>query len=156
MTTLLISRKQQQRHCARSAQKSNAPASFSAQRNTPRPGSAMTSVSPTTPTTTLVLSFRFLLWFSFANKAQVSLFNAYPYPPSHQIDLDQGLILTTAACGGLRSTPNCRPRRALLHLSYSYASPYGRAILVTHGQLRKLSQSALTSLIPLSMRSGPP
>ena len=28
-------------------------------------------------------------------------------------------LLTTAACGGLRSTPNCRPRRALLHLSYS-------------------------------------
>ena len=47
--------------------------------------------------------------------------------------------LTTAACGGLRSTPNCRPRRALLHLSYSYASPYGRAILVTHGQQRKYS-----------------
>jgi hypothetical protein len=29
--------------------------------------------------------------------------------------------LTTAACGGLRSTPDCRPRRALLHLSYSCA-----------------------------------
>src|SRR3977135_3784768 len=32
-------------------------------------------------------------------------------------------LLTTAACGGLRSTPDCRPRRAVLHLSYSYASP---------------------------------
>ena len=31
------------------------------------------------------------------------------------------LLLTTAACGGLRSTPDCRPRRALLHLSYSCA-----------------------------------
>src|SRR6202011_5037770 len=30
-------------------------------------------------------------------------------------------LLTTAACGGLRSTPDCRPRRAFLHLSYSYA-----------------------------------
>src|SRR6266700_8342649 len=30
-------------------------------------------------------------------------------------------LLTTAACGGLRSTPDCRPRRALLHLSYSCA-----------------------------------
>jgi hypothetical protein len=31
---------------------------------------------------------------------------------------------TTAACGGLRSTPDCRPRRALLHLSYSCAPSY--------------------------------
>ena len=28
-------------------------------------------------------------------------------------------LLTTAACGGLRSTPDCRPRRTFLHLSYS-------------------------------------
>src|SRR5271165_2060759 len=28
-------------------------------------------------------------------------------------------LLTTAACGGLRSTPDCRTRRAHLHLSYS-------------------------------------
>jgi hypothetical protein len=34
-------------------------------------------------------------------------------------------LLTTAACGGLRSAPDCRPRRALLHLSYSYTSPCG-------------------------------
>src|SRR5205809_1504859 len=40
-------------------------------------------------------------------------------------------LLTTAACGGLRSTPDCRPRRALLHLSYSYAPPCGPALLVT-------------------------
>src|SRR6202163_2955464 len=40
-------------------------------------------------------------------------------------------LLTTAACGGLRSTPDCRPRRALLHLSYSCASPCGPALLVT-------------------------
>src|SRR6201993_2245845 len=40
-------------------------------------------------------------------------------------------LLTIAACGGLRSAPDCRPRRALLHLSYSYAPPCGRAILVT-------------------------
>src|SRR5258708_22859934 len=31
--------------------------------------------------------------------------------------------LTTAACGGLRSAPDCRTRRVLLHLSYSYAPP---------------------------------
>jgi hypothetical protein len=40
-------------------------------------------------------------------------------------------ILATAACGGLRSTPDCRTRRAVLHLSYSYAAPCGPALLVT-------------------------
>src|SRR5260370_8028523 len=40
-------------------------------------------------------------------------------------------LLTAAACGGLRSTPDCRPRRALLHLSYSYASPCEPALVVT-------------------------
>ena len=40
-------------------------------------------------------------------------------------------LLTTAACGGLRSAPDCRPRRTYLHLSYSYASPCGPALLVT-------------------------
>src|SRR5450830_1400863 len=40
-------------------------------------------------------------------------------------------LLTTAACGGLRSTTDCRPRRALLHLSYSCIPPCGPAILVT-------------------------
>jgi hypothetical protein len=44
--------------------------------------------------------------------------------------------LTTAACGGLRSTPDCRSRRALLHLSYSCASPCGPAMLVTQGLYR--------------------
>src|SRR5258705_9158042 len=46
------------------------------------------------------------------------------------------LLLTTAACGGLRSTPDCRPRRTFLHLSYSCATPFGPAILVTQCQLR--------------------
>ena len=41
------------------------------------------------------------------------------------------LLLTIAACDGLRSTPDCRPRRAFLHLSYSYAPPCGPALLVT-------------------------
>src|SRR5258708_28933506 len=57
------------------------------------------------------------------------------------------LLLTTAACGGLRSTPDCRPRRALLHLSYSCASPFGPAILVTHDPLR-------TSGVQCNRRSG--
>src|SRR5712675_1635937 len=41
-------------------------------------------------------------------------------------------LLTTAACGGLRSTPDCRPRRALLHLSYSSAPSYSDSAFVTH------------------------
>src|ERR1700730_17243219 len=45
-------------------------------------------------------------------------------------------LLTTAACSGLRPEPDCRPRRTFLHLSYSYASPFGPAILVTHDPLR--------------------
>src|SRR5215813_10083235 len=40
-------------------------------------------------------------------------------------------LLTPAACGGLGSAPDRRTRRAHLHLSYSYASPFGPAILVT-------------------------
>src|ERR1700757_2919710 len=45
-------------------------------------------------------------------------------------------LLTTAACGGLRSTPDCRPRRTYLHLSYSYAAPCGPALLVTQDPIR--------------------
>src|SRR5258707_8126409 len=45
-------------------------------------------------------------------------------------------LLTTAACGGLRSAPDCRTRRAFLHLSYSYAAPCGPALLVTQGHNR--------------------
>src|SRR2546427_6688970 len=32
-------------------------------------------------------------------------------------------LLTTAAYGGLRPAPDCRPRRVVLHLSYSCAPP---------------------------------
>src|ERR1700720_548607 len=45
-------------------------------------------------------------------------------------------VLTTAACGGLRSTTDCRPRRHLLHLSYSCAWPFGPAMLVTQDPFR--------------------
>src|SRR3979411_75413 len=41
-------------------------------------------------------------------------------------------LLTTAACGGLRPAPDCRPRRALLHLSYSSAPFYADGAFVTH------------------------
>jgi hypothetical protein len=64
------------------------------------------------------------LAFASPNHACRNLVSAFPQrsPPS---------LLTTAACGGLRSTPDCRSRRAILHLSYSYASPCGPALLVT-------------------------
>src|ERR1035437_5799481 len=45
-------------------------------------------------------------------------------------------LLTTAACSGLRSAPDCRPRRVHLHLSYSCAPPCGPAMLVTRCQQR--------------------
>src|SRR5271165_6964965 len=45
-------------------------------------------------------------------------------------------LLTTAACGGLRPAPDCRTRRTFLHLSYSYASPCGPALLVTQDPSR--------------------
>src|SRR5262249_39580320 len=44
------------------------------------------------------------------------------------------LLLTTAAYGGLRSTPDCRTRRAFLHLPCSYAWPFGPAMLVTQAE----------------------
>src|ERR1700738_4721535 len=58
------------------------------------------------------------------NRACRNLVPTFPQrsPPS---------LLTTAACGGLRSAPDCRPRRTFLHLSYSYAPPCGPALLVT-------------------------
>ena len=36
------------------------------------------------------------------------------------------MVLAIAACGGLRSAHDCRPRRALLHHSHSWASPIRR------------------------------
>src|SRR5215470_18108517 len=51
-------------------------------------------------------------------------------------------LLPAAACGGLRSAPDHRTRRALLHLSYSCAPLITHAALVTHDPLR-----TFTSLI---------
>src|SRR3989440_7919473 len=48
----------------------------------------------------------------------------------------QPSLLTTAACGGLRPAPDCRPRRALLHLSYSSAPSYSDGAFVTHAPQR--------------------
>src|ERR1700721_21588 len=75
-----------------------------------------------------LIRFRHVISGSLAlaslNHACRNLVSTFPQrsPPS---------LLTTAACGGLRSTPDCRPRRTYLHLSYSYASPCGPALLVT-------------------------
>jgi hypothetical protein len=60
----------------------------------------------------------------------------------------QPLLLTMAACGGLRSAPDCRPRRAYVHLSHSCASPFGPVILATHGQQRNWKVVDTTVLIP--------
>src|SRR5215831_9875840 len=58
-------------------------------------------------------------------------------------------FLTTAACGGLRSAPDCRPRRALLHLPYSCALPCGLAMLVTQDPRQKSrSASECCSILP--------
>src|SRR6516165_3718893 len=56
-------------------------------------------------------------------------------------------LLTTAACGGLRSAPDCRTRRALLHLSYSCAAPFGPAILVTQDPKRLWNRLAAETTI---------
>jgi hypothetical protein len=75
-----------------------------------------------------LIRFRHVISGSLAlaslNRACRNLVPTFPQrsPPS---------LLTTAACGGLRSAPDCRPRRTYLHLSYSYASPFGPALLVT-------------------------
>src|SRR6202049_3764086 len=76
-----------------------------------------------------------LLALASLNLACRNLVPAFPQrsPPS---------LLTTAACSGLRPEPDCRPRRTFLHLSYSCASPFGPAILVTHGPNRTLAGRA--------------
>jgi hypothetical protein len=48
--------------------------------------------------------------------------------------------LTTAARGGLRPAPDCRPQRALLHLSYSSAPFYADGAFVTHDPKRTVIQ----------------
>src|SRR5437763_12581947 len=44
--------------------------------------------------------------------------------------------LLTIAARGLRPAPDCRPRRALLHLSYSSAPSYADGAFVTHDPKR--------------------
>ena len=47
-------------------------------------------------------------------------------------------LLPAAACGGLRSAPDHRTRRALLHLSYSCAPQITHTALVTHDPFRTI------------------
>src|SRR5947208_9441868 len=49
-------------------------------------------------------------------------------------------LLTTVARGGLRPAPDCRPRRALLHLSYSSAPLHADGAFVTHAPFRTLAE----------------
>ena len=51
-------------------------------------------------------------------------------------------LLTAAACGGLRSVPDHRTRRASLHLSYSCAPPILMTMLVTHDPKRIFAESS--------------
>src|SRR5260370_16375257 len=65
-------------------------------------------------------------------------------------------LLTTAACGGLRSTPDCRTRRTFLHLPYSCASPCGPTMLVTKGPTLPSPASARNGSYPgISCHSSP-
>src|SRR5215468_4571129 len=59
-------------------------------------------------------------------------------------------LLTAAARGGLRSAPDCRTRRALLHLSYSCASPVPMTVLVTHDPRRPIREADIQ---PLRLRA---
>jgi hypothetical protein len=62
-----------------------------------------------------------LAWYSFD----------YLTPTDLNLGINTPRLLTTAACGSLGSVPDRRTRRALPHLSYSYAPPYRPAMLVT-------------------------
>ena len=78
--------------------------------------------------------------FACARLSQPCLSESSPTFPQRS----RPLLLTTAACGGLRSAPDCRPRRTSLHLSYSYAAPFGPAILVTQDPFRTWSERTYT------------
>jgi hypothetical protein len=85
-----------------------------------------------------LISFRHfiggLLAFASLNRACRDLVPAFPQrsPPWY---------LATAACGGLRSAHDCRPRRALLHHSHSWAPPMRRRRFRVTRPIRDLSAS---------------
>src|SRR5215831_18715498 len=59
-------------------------------------------------------------------------------------------LLPAAACGGLRSAPDHRTRRALLHLLYSCAPLITHAALVTHDPER----TSRTVMLPNGVGGG--
>src|SRR5215468_8047725 len=61
-------------------------------------------------------------------------------------------LLPAAACGGLRSAPDHRTRRALLHLSYSCAPQITHTTLVTHDPLRSFLDSVVEQFAELTAR----
>jgi hypothetical protein len=64
-----------------------------------------------------------------------------------------GRNFTSAACCGLRPEPDCRPRRALLHLLYSCAPPCGPAMLVIHDPERKRALVEGRRYLPVRTKS---
>jgi hypothetical protein len=58
-------------------------------------------------------------------------------------------VLATGHGRELRPAPSDRPRRALLHLSYSCAPLFGPAMLVTHDPIRQLGVGrAISGVLP--------
>ena len=102
------------------------PGTWKIHRARPRPPSARVQSNQVSASATLRRNSYFVsLALASLNHTCRNLVPTFPQrsPPS---------LLTTAACGGLRS----RTRRALLHLSYSCAAPFGPAILVTQDPKR--------------------
>src|SRR6516162_7063344 len=66
---------------------------------------------------------------------------------SHLLDTTPPRLLPAAACGGLRSAPDRRTRRALLHLSYSSAPPFGPVMLVTQDPQRLLAAGDVLDIV---------
>jgi hypothetical protein len=65
-------------------------------------------------------------------------------------------LLTTAACGGLRSTPDCRTRRAILHLSERYGRPMvfqdcRQATRPSRPRYLTIASSALSTSAPIGI-----
>src|ERR1035437_408262 len=68
-------------------------------------------------------------------------------------------MLPAAAYSGFGSSPDFRTRRALLHLSYSCAPPFGPATLVTHDPTRtsdRLMPGCRSEGARLRALAGPP
>src|SRR5215472_4934514 len=75
---------------------------------------------------------------------------------SRLLDTTPPRLLPAAACGGLRSAPDHRTRRALLHLSYSCAPQITHTALVTHDPNQTLrSRKGLPLALPGARQRRP-